>query len=262
MNNLWSKANYRANIDYVIDAPIKEYDISKANINVLRDANIITEELYQYLLVAPKIEREVYIGKMQGNDPNVTAVLKQGIENARKVFMEINNINPSEVLSIRNDAIMVISNRPMILDITQRVKFRLSGDYRSFYKINNLNFYYNYNLVTEEEVLDVKGMDESAYNLHKDYMIEFLAELFYAAQIEGVQTAMKLLSMVYTNYINKLLDIGYYRELNSLSRFKIINSQFYADFLTEWDKKYVDLSYNENIFRHLNKIFSTVYFKK
>ena len=98
MNNLWEKSNYNANIGYLIDIPIQEYDISKANINILRDANILTEDQYMYFLQCPKLEREIAIGKMQGKDPSISIALKEGITNARKLFMEINNLRQDGII--------------------------------------------------------------------------------------------------------------------------------------------------------------------
>ena len=266
MNNLWSKPNYRSNIQFLIDIPIREYDISKANINVLRDANILSEEQYQYFLQCPKLEREIAIGKMQGSNPEVTLALKNGIENARKIFIESNSINPSDILSIRNDAITVIGDRIMKTDITDRVKFRISGDYRSFYRINRMHLFYNFDLISKTEVLDIKGLGDIGVALHKQYMLEFLAELFYTAQIEGIEMAIKLLSTVYTQYINKELSINYYRELNEGSRFKLDSSMsefssWHLDYASEYHKKFIDISYNEQIFRELNRIYASIYFK-
>lgn len=266
MNNLWEKPNYKSNIQFLIDIPIREYDISKANINVLRDANILTEDQYQYFLQCPKLEREIAIGKMQGANPEVSLALKNGIANARRVFMEMNSINPSDVLAIRNDAITVIGDRYMKTDITDRVKFRLSGDYRSFYRINRMHLFYNFDLITKTEVLDIKGLGDLGVAQHKHFMLEFLSELFYTAQIEGVEMAIKLLATVYEQYINKSLSVEYYRELNETSRYKLSSdmskfSSWYLEHATEYHKKYLDISYNEQIFRELNRIYASIYFK-
>ena len=44
MNHLWDKDRYSAKIEFIIDNFIREYDITKANISVLRDANVLSEE--------------------------------------------------------------------------------------------------------------------------------------------------------------------------------------------------------------------------
>ena len=262
---LWECINYKSGIQFLIDVPITEYDISKANINVLRDANAISEEEYQYFYQAPKEERSIAIGKLQGRDPKITEILKNGIANARKVFLEINRIDDSRVLEIRNDAIVVIGNPVDRLDITERVKFRDANHYTSFYSINAIEYFYFFDIVTQRENLDAKGLGDGATSLHLYYMLEFLSELFYSAQIEGVKTAIYLLQLFHTNYIKKILDINYYRELNSASRFRLnkgfsMTNTIYADNLTEYDKRYIDISFNESILRYLNRIYASIYF--
>lgn len=265
MRDLWRKSHYISNIGYLIDVPIQEYDISKANINTLRDANAISEEQYQYFLHCPKIEREIEIGKMQGRDASINPIIKNGIENARRIFMEINGIDDSQILAIRNDAIMVMGDRPMRLDITDRVKFRLDAEYRSFYKLQFAFMYYNFDLISKKEVLDIKGLGEASVSLHRSYMLDFFAELFYTAQIEGIEPAIKLLSIFYSKYINKELDVGYYRELNPQSAYKIDKrfvgcESIYTDYMP--DLKPVDISFNEKILRDLSRMYASIYFKQ
>lgn len=266
MNNLWDKSNYKSKIEFLIDTPVIEYDISKANINVLRDANAISEEQYQYLYHAPKLERAITIGKLQGRDSNVTTLLKNGIENARRIFIESNNIQNYEILAIRNDAITIIGRPAVNLDITDRVKFRLAGNYRSFYHLGTVDLFYNYDQIYKNEVLDVKGLGDLGVALHRNYILDFFAELFYSAQIEGVKAALSLLETVYSNYIKKELDIGYYREFNPRCGYKL-NSDFsmcsavYMNDATNRDKMYIDIGFNEVILRQLNRMLTSVYFK-
>ena len=121
---IWDKVLYRANIQYLIDTPIYEYDLSKANINVLRDKNAISEDLYQYLYQAPKLERNIMMGKMRAKNPHLTEILKEGIEEARKFFITKNEFLDSDILSIRNDAITTIGREAKIQAVSERVVFR------------------------------------------------------------------------------------------------------------------------------------------
>lgn len=264
---LWAKVNYRSPMQFIIDIPIREYDISKANISVLRDANAISESEYNYLYNCPKEKRNTLVGLMISRNTKIEQVRKTGIESARKTFMEINNLDDKDILAIRNDSLMVLSDRPMILDITERVKFRLEGSYRSFYHLGFVDYYYDFNPITNTEILDIKGLGEEGIALHEKYMLDFLKELFYTAQIEGIPSAISLLSNFYNNYIRRRLDVGYYRELNSRSNYKLnINSIAFAggielDKATRFDLRDIDINYNLNILLTLNKIFSSVYFK-
>ena len=268
MSELWEKANYRSDIHYLIDNLIHEYDITKANISVLRDAGVLSEEEYQYYYSAPKTQREIAIGKMQGKDPRITFILKEGISNARRIFLESNNIEDSRVIAIRNDAITIIGNPVYNVQITDLVAFRLVGSYSSYYHINDIDLFYLYDIVSGDEKLDIKGMGDESVELHKFHFLEFLAELFYSAQIEGIPSAITLLRFFYDNYVNKRLDVNYYRELNSRSYFSyskdidLMYSHIYTDICVESDKKYLNIGYNERILRYLNRIYSSIYFGK
>lgn len=266
-STLWQKANYAAKIQYVIDSTIREFDISKANISVLRDANVLTEDQYQYYLKAPRMERQIVIGKLQGSDSRITNILKDGITNAKKVFMQTNSIQDSEILYIRNDAIAIIGPRVINnLAITSRVSFRESARYSSFYRFNAIDMLYFYDPVTNTERLDLKGLGDEGVELHKKFMLDFLCELFYRAQIDGVQEAISLIQTFHKNYVDMQLPIEYYRELNSQSRYKLLPSvsmysSIYMDYATDYHKRYLDISYNEALLRHFNRIFASIYFK-
>lgn len=264
---LWQKTNYKSDIQFLIDTNIYEYDISKANINILRDANILTKDQYQYYYQAPRMVRQIAIGKLLGQNPEVKSILKNGITNARKVFQETNNINDSEILAIRNDAITIVGRPAYNLQITDRVAFKEAGHFTSYYKINYQEYFYMYDVVTQNENLEVKGLGDSSISLHSSFMLEFLTELFYSAQIEGPKMAISLLQMFYNNYINRLLDVGYYRELNSQSKYRFLVSDknvslrsIYADWLSNYDKRYIDIGFNESILRYLNSIYASIYF--
>lgn len=267
MNTLWENFHYKKEVDTIIDSQIYEYDITKANISVLRDANIISEQEYQYYLQCDKLEREVSIGKLQGSDPKISSIIKEGIANSRRIFLESNKIPDSKVLSIRNDAITIIGMQAHNLQITDRVAFRQSGYYTSYYKIGFVEYLYLFDIVSQTENLDIKGIGDEGVSLHKNYMLEFLSELFYSAQVEGVKEAIRLLQMFYHNYTHKFLDVGYYRELNSNSMYKsnIPINQYsletiYYDNMTNFDKQYIDISFNESILRCLNRLYSAIYF--
>lgn len=265
-STLWQKAQYRSKIEYAINN-IREFDISKANISVLRDANVLSEDQYQYFLVCPRMERQIFIGKLQGSNPEVTEILKSGIANAKKVFMESNGIQDSEILYIRNDAIAIIGNRFVgQLDITDRVHFRQSAVYSSFYKVNAIDMLYYYNPVNNVENLDVKGLSDESIALHKEFMLDFLCELFCRAQMEGAQSSLEILQGLYKQYISRDLPVGFYRELNSQSYYKLdssmaMYSSLFMDNVTEYHKKLLDISYNESILRLFSRIYASICFK-
>lgn len=264
---LWQKSIYISKIEFIVGGLIREFDISKANISILRDANVLSEEQYLYYLNCDRMERQIAIGKLQGANPEVVNTLKAGITNAKKVFMEANDIDDSDILYIRNDAICIIGSKYISrLQITDRVAFRENGRYSSFYRFGSISLLYLYDIVTQTEQLDIKGLGGSGEELHKNFMIDFLSELLYTAQVEGIPNAIKLLYQVHRDYLNMTMDIGYYREFNPASNYRLNgdfsgNSILYLREAIDYHKQYIDISYNDALFRHFQKIFASLMFK-
>lgn len=264
-SSLWAKANYQSGTHFLIDGLIREFDITKANISVLRDANVLSESQYQYFLQCPKMEREIAIGKMEGNNPEISKIKKEGIAQARKAFIELNDIQDSEILAIRNDSIAVVGNRPInILQVSDRVFFREDGRFTSYYHLGIIDYFYYANIIDGVEHLAIKGMNDDAIRLHWNFMLDLLNELFYRAQFEGVKSSIPILNSVYKQYISRELPVGYYRELTAQSMYRLYNmsmiSEIYIDMVTEHEKPLLNISTNEEVLRELNRIFASIYF--
>jgi len=254
---LYEKINYtNPNASYLVNTFIYEYDISKANITILYQEGVIDEYTYTRLKSAPRMERQVTIGyilkKKENND-----ILKQGICNARKSLFESNNIQDYEVLSIKNDAVYIIG-RPLYNTSFGLVEFTLRNIYTSFYNINKLEIFYSYN-ADDNEIIDIKGINDSTLELHKDGFLPIIKDLCYQCQLFGPKQALELLKLIYENYISLEFPINVYREFNALSLYRIYSNlnqgSFGFESVDESYKNIIDISYNENILRELNVIF-------
>ena len=268
MSSLSNMFRYSAPIDCLIDTQIREYDITKANISILTEKGFLSNEQYQKLLLSNKLDREIYVGKLIGSNPEASKALSDGVLESKSLFFDYNQISDNDVLEIDNDAVYLIGNRPVqIQQVTPYVYFRLSSTYTSFYTVRRIRYYYYANRISQIENLDIKGIGDTAIELHKQYMIDFLKELFYVAQFEGIPQAISLLSGFYQNYCSRSLDIGYYRNLNSQSMFSFVNGfSEYGKFFTNIGndpriKKLLDISYNEFVLLEFNKLLSSKYFR-
>jgi len=261
---LASKTNYFYPARF-ISGRIMEYDIRAANISMLREANMITDEFYNYLLISDKQYREEYIGMQERqemeNSKSKSALegsityrtIYEGIKAAKIKLFDLNNIQPNEVIRIANDAVYV--NRLVNLDHTKMsdfVEFRLKMVAESVIKLSNtlcLFFWHDQNGLN----LEVKGIsNENNIKLHQPYMLSFLGSVLLTYERAGVNDAIHLIEDFYNDYINRKLDINFYRELSPRSMYKIINSGYYLYDIN--DVNIVDISYNGNIIRELWKI--------
>lgn len=255
---------YTAPVDSLISSFIREYDISKANINVLLRSGVISKSQYDYYYNLDRMSRQIQIGLLQ-KDSKIAAALKEGITRAKKEFFMANDIQTYEVLSIKNDAIFLINKIPTITKF-DNIEFVCKNLYTSFYKLQNKEYYYLFDRVNGIENIDIKGMNKDLLELHKDHFLEFLLTVFNSAQTESIEDTLLLLKTFYTNYVNKKLDIGYYRRFDGESRFVFSPiskySTFEASYLPESAINDIDISYNLKILNQLTKIYSGIYFQQ
>ena len=108
MSSLWNSYNFISPIRCLIGTPIRVFDIRKANISILREKGVITQSDYDSLFQAEKIDREIFIGKFLGNNPEASKILSNGIIEAKKLFFEMNGLEDNEILEINNDAVYLI----------------------------------------------------------------------------------------------------------------------------------------------------------
>lgn len=260
MNELYKCTNYTADINYIISQYIREYDIEKANINILYKYGVIDIDTYNRLYIRERMERQIYIGNMIRDNPKINEVLEKGLLEARKMFLESNNIDESEVLSIKKDAIYIINKIPKYTEFGN-IKFRNKNTYTSFYKLDkHIELYYYLDAINGEEILDVKGISDDLLYLHESYFLEFLKVCFESAQVEEPRDTLDIIINFYNQYINLELDTGYYREFNSYSKFRYKDNMsmvfnYVSDDVLDINKPYLNIACNLNYIRNLYQYF-------
>ena len=172
------------------------------------------------------------------------------------------------MLEIDNDAVYIIGSRPIVVQqVSPLVYFRLAERYTSFYSVKKIRYYYYSSRFDNSENLTPKGLGEVAIGLHKNFMLDFLSELFYTNQYEGLDAGLRLLASFYQTYCSRTLPIEYYRNLNPQSMYTFIGFDQYATFYTSiyQDPRFkhlIDISYNERLLREFNQVLSYRYFRK
>lgn len=254
--------NYLIDRPFIISSYIREYDISKANINILYKYKVLSEEKYQYYLTADRMTRQVDIGLLQ-RDPEVDRILKQGIAKAKQDLFDTNGIDESDILAIKNDAVFIMNKIPNITKF-DNIEFMLKNVYTSFYRIGKLEFYYFYDPINNTEKLDIKGIDDSKLHLHEQYFLEFLKVVFSSAQTENPKDTLDIIITFYNQYINFELEAGYYRSFDSESVYHIksdlSNYHVYrAYFIDESNKKELNINPNLYLIKELYKYYSTIF---
>ena len=266
LDDIFTRINYTAEISYLTNTFIYEYDIHKANISVLYSKGIINKEWYDKLYGAERMRRQVFVGKLLRARPDLVPILQQGILEAKCVFAELNGLNQSDVLAIKNDALFLIDKQPQKTQFGL-IQFVCKNVYTGFYRLQNLELYYYANAMTQQENLEIKGISDELIVVHKEYFYQFLKDLFYTVQFNGIEIALRLMKSFYMQYISLSLPIGYYRRFDSESMYHLkihtsTGSGYSINSLLDSDKPLVDISYNRHLLMELQKILTDIYFMK
>ena len=231
MTTLWANDNVKPRLPYSINQYIREYDISKANINVLYHEGVISKDLYDTLYVADRTYREIYVGLMERDNPEISVIKAEGIKKFRKLFCEYNGLEDNDILSIKNDAIFVLNKQCQYCTF-DNIAFVNKNVYTLFMQLQRLELYYIYDAINGNECIDVKGINDNKLEYHRNHMITFLCDIFYKVQNGGTDEAAKTCSQFLENYLRRELDVGFYREFNDMCMFRCdtIVSSFYLEY--------------------------------
>jgi hypothetical protein len=267
---LYEYINYTADISYLTNTFITEYDISKANINVLYLKGVIDKPTYDYLYQSERMVRQKFVGMLQRDNKEVTKALQSGIIEAKKALFEANDIQDHEILMILNDAVFVI-NRQLQNTNFGMIQFMPKNIYTSFYRVNTpickMDMLYYYSNINKEEYLDIKGLSDNVLPLHENAFYQALKDIFYSVQIDGVEVAMRMLKDIYMQYINLQLPVEYYRKFDNESQyhFKLFSRLSTGYTISQIDdsiKPMLDITYNLQILLEIQKILVSLYFNR
>lgn len=266
MNSLSSKTYYTNKyIEYLVNVYIREYDIRKAGPSALLVGGCITRQQFDFLCGLPRDVRQIRTGLLIKQHPEYEDIKKKIIEESRQQFLDCNELLESDILSIKNDAIYVIKKVPTTTIFQNGlIEFVPKNVYTSYYRYNRTEMYYFGDIILNKEQIDIKNISDINVAKHGEFMLDFLFYLFNLAQTSPVSDVINTLQNMMNDYISLSLPIGYYREFNARSEFKMNISEFtdfYAAYLPDnTDKNLLDINYNLSLLRFFYKIFANIYF--
>lgn len=266
-SKLYENFNYTIDLNFIVSSYIREYDISKANINILLYYGAISQNKYNEYYNMDKKKREIQIGILQ-KDSKIAETLKNGFKEFRKRFFAANDIQDNEIISIKNDAIFVLNKVPIYTKF-DNIQFLHKNTYTSFYKLpTNIECYYFYDKFHDIEKLDIKGININNLKLHENHFLEFLKVIFCSIECESILDTIEILKIFHNNYLNLKLEKEYYRDFNAKSRyllqsnFKIYKYLFELEEISKEQLKDINIIYNLNVIRHLYRILTNIYFNR
>lgn len=257
--------NYNGDINFMFSTIIKEYDIEKANISILKYKQLISEETYQRLYNSDRMTRQIEVGKFERRDPNISITILSEIRKSRNNFFDITGLKKSDCICIKNDAIFIIDPLnilPQCIEVYPGVRYRVKNIYTDYLKLpNKIELFYFYDQISQTEKCDVKGISDDLVMIHKNYFLDFLCYIITLAHNGATTEALRTIQAFYSEYISMKSDLEFYRQFNTESRFRlkgISNQSFFeANFLSENERSYIDPSYNAEMLRYISSILAS-----
>lgn len=240
-HELWKKTGYlNKDIDYLFNCEIREYDLKAADMSLMKQFKLVSAETIASLEKMDNQARHVRTGMMQ-KDKKFAKVLVEAFKEARRMFFEANDIETSDVLSIKKDAIFII-NKDCVHHTFGALDFRIKNRYLGYMNLNRLELYFT----DSNTPLDVKGLGKEAPEKHKDYLLDFIRDVFSYRIYNSYPQLIHLITEFITAYRNRELDIGYYRQMDSQSYFRVRDhdEDILIDGVSEDAIDQIDISYN------------------
>ena len=242
-----------------ISGRIVEYDIRSANISALLDAGAIDIDQYNRLNIMTKDIREKEIGLLIRDNPKIYDIIKEKILESRNYFLESNNIDPNNIIRIANDAVYI--NTHVDLQYTKygnTIEYRQKSISNIYINLNKILFFIGF-LPDGNISVDVKGLGKKS-KLHEQYIISFIAYTITILERSGIVEAINYFNDITQQYLALQLPVGYYRELNEDSGYRVKNyNRYILSEIGEQDKYILDIGYNYNIIRELWSILIELY---
>lgn len=201
------------NIEYLFGENIIEYDMRDAGFSLIKEFKLLPESEIARLERIPKgYDRHVAVGILERNDKTFAQALTDKFCEARRVFIETNNIDTdNNLIAVKKDALFVV-------DKVKRTKFGIvefaaKNHYSSYIRFSNNG---NVELYYSDTGIDVKGIGDNTLNRHRIYLLEWLRGYFRLMENRDSSVKRYLMNFI-KKYKNDELDEEYYLEFNSKS---------------------------------------------
>lgn len=232
---------------FIINSEIIEWDIKSANLSIIKEYNLLSEDKIEKIEKMNKQNRVVFVGKEMGKDKEFSKTLENSFNLITDEFIKLNQLEEDyDILAIKRDAVFTINKKPAITKLGKYINFVPKNTYTSFIYIKPYEFYF-----TDNDI-EIKGLSKNFEDeikpLHQEGILVFLKDVVEIA----ANTNMNLkkintyLSEFVKAYKKKELPFDYYREFNASSKFKYImyDNEMLMDNIDDSILGSIDIQYN------------------
>lgn len=203
---------YNPNIEYLFNEDIIEYDMGDAGFSLIKEYKLLPENDINTLMRTHKgKERHIAVGKLQRDDKEFSNRLSNAFSEARRLFVENNNLDDNRIIAVKKDAFFIIGNcKRTRFGYIQFKKKNIYSSYIRFSNIHNLEIYYN------NIDMDIKGMNDKSIDKHRLFMYDILKKIISMIEIKNERVKRFIMNFI-EKYKRGELDEAYYLEFNNKS---------------------------------------------
>ena len=210
-----------------------------AGFNIIKRDKLLDYKMIKKLELMNKKDRSVYIGKLQIKNKDLTRNLMNGFIKSRREFIEINKINNKDILYIKKDSFLLI-NKPFLFKtkLDKYIEFRKKNEYIAYININNNEHYYN------KDKLTIKGYEKNIVIEQEKYWFDFIKNVLELLLKNKKEDLIKNLVEFRKLYLNRKLDIKFYKELNTDYTYRILDTELGINEIDKTLINNIDIEYN------------------
>lgn len=222
---------------FITQSEITEYDMKEAGFNIIKQFKILPEHEIEMLSMLSKRERTIQIGKLQRRTKGLSQMMNKGFAECRRWFFYMNDLQDEDVLSIKKDAIFTLKK----CDHTDvgLMHFAEKNEYDKFVHLDKKEIYIG-------DKIDVKGINDELVSLHQGYILDIIQEHLHNLVYKNNKKQVEFMKDVLHYYKTRQLDIGYYREFNRDSEYRLnihlLEDDLGIKYTNELEN--IDISYN------------------
>lgn len=226
-----------------INSEIIEYDIKSANLSIIKEYKLLSQDIIDKIEKMNKNDRVIFVGKIMGKDKNFAKTLEKKFNDIIDEFIELNHLDKElDVISIKRDAVFVINKNISHTKFGEHINFIRKNVYTAYMYLKPYEFYIN------NDKIDVKGLNDQLYNLHKNGILDLIREFIELCASTNMNKSLinRYLKSLVVDYKNRNLCFDYYREFNQTSKYRYIidDEVMLVDSINERSLNRIDISYN------------------
>lgn len=216
---------FNEKIQYIFHAHIVEWDMEKASLSVCERYNLLPKEEIIRMKSLPKLEREKAMGMHQRGNKEFSNQLLSGIREVRRKFLEANELDESNILSLHNDAIIFNSRKEIISNI-DGINFHHDNTWDAYIRYGRVEIFYKIDELGNGS-LEFKNVGQDKIQEHTFGLNRYLTKVIDYIENYDINV-LKYMKKFQKQYLQDKLPEYYYSAFTKIGDFKTSNLEFFA----------------------------------